>query len=80
MTKRLYYENSYLLEFEATIVEHLEVKEKPAVVLDRTAFYPTSGGQPCDTGALAERVSRVPKRMSQEESFTFSTRGPRAMA
>jgi len=52
MTRRLYYENSYLLEFEATIVEHLEVKEKPSVVLDRTAFYPTSGGQPCDTGTL----------------------------
>ena len=52
MTKRLYYDSSYLLEFEATIVEHLEVRQKPAVVLDRTAFYPTSGGQPCDSGML----------------------------
>jgi alanyl-tRNA synthetase len=52
MTKHLYYEDSYLTEFAANLVEHRLVEGKPAAVLDRTAFYPTSGGQPCDAGWL----------------------------
>jgi alanyl-tRNA synthetase len=52
MTKHMYYEDSYLTEFSATVLETLTVGGKPAVVLDQTAFYPTSGGQPCDTGSL----------------------------
>jgi alanyl-tRNA synthetase len=51
-TRRLYYEDAYLLEFEATVVERLERDGRPAVVLDATAFYPESGGQPWDTGTL----------------------------
>lgn len=50
MTDRLYYQDSYLKEFDARIVERRDQNGKPAVVLDRTAFYPTSGGQPHDTG------------------------------
>ena len=53
MTERLYYHDSYLREFEASIVERITHEGKAAVVLDRTAFYPTSGGQPFDTGALS---------------------------
>lgn len=52
-TERLYYSDSYLRAFEARVVERVEVDGRPAVVLDRTAFYPTSGGQPHDTGRLA---------------------------
>ena len=52
MTERLYYTDSYLREFDADVVETLTHDGKPAVVLDRTAFYPTSGGQPFDVGTL----------------------------
>jgi alanyl-tRNA synthetase len=52
MTERLYYRDSYLLEFTATVLEQRARDGKPAVELDRTAFYPASGGQPCDTGIL----------------------------
>ena len=51
-TQRLYYEDAYLTEFEAEVVEARQHEGRPAVVLDRTAFYPESGGQPWDTGTL----------------------------
>lgn len=51
-TKRLYYEDSYLLEFESTIVDRTTVDGQSAVVLSESAFYPTSGGQPNDIGML----------------------------
>jgi alanyl-tRNA synthetase len=52
MTDRLYYNDPYLQAFDATIerVEHRG--ERLVVTLDRTAFYPSSGGQPFDTGVL----------------------------
>jgi alanyl-tRNA synthetase len=50
LTDRLYYHDSYLREFEATILERLDNGRR--VYLDQTAFYPTSGGQPFDTGEL----------------------------
>src|SRR5437868_13420652 len=53
MTHRLYYSDSYLHEFDADVVEQTTHEGKIAVVLDRTAFYPTSGGQPFDTGTLS---------------------------
>lgn len=52
MTDRLYYHDSFLYDFEARIAEILDVGGRAAVVLDRTAFYPTSGGQLHDTGTL----------------------------
>jgi alanyl-tRNA synthetase len=52
VTERIYYTEPSRTEFDA-IVEHVQRHEgRPAVVLDRTAFYPTSGGQPFDTGRL----------------------------
>lgn len=51
MTRRLYYTDSYLTEFDARIVDTADDGRR--VYLDRTAFYPTSGGQPCDAGSLA---------------------------
>jgi alanyl-tRNA synthetase len=52
-TERLYYTDSHLIEFEARVVDKSErVSGWTAVTLDRTAFYPTGGGQPSDTGTL----------------------------
>jgi alanyl-tRNA synthetase len=51
-TERLYYNDPYLLEFDATIVDTRNVDGRTGVVLDRTAFYPTSGGQPNDLGTI----------------------------
>jgi alanyl-tRNA synthetase len=50
MTLRLYYTDSYLRDFDASIVERADDGRR--IYLDRTAFYPTSGGQPFDTGTL----------------------------
>lgn len=50
MTQRLYYLDSHLCNFEASVVERAE--EGRRIYLDRTAFYPTSGGQLHDTGRL----------------------------
>ncbi|MBC7249052.1 MAG: hypothetical protein H5T62_02115 [Anaerolineae bacterium] len=52
LAARLYYTDAYLRAFEAQVIERLAWEGRPAVVLDRTAFYPTSGGQPHDTGDL----------------------------
>jgi len=52
MTERLYYRDSSLLTFEATIIEQGEHEGKNYTVLDKSAFYPTSGGQLHDTGTL----------------------------
>jgi len=50
MTDRLYYRDSYLTEFRARVVDVSPDQQR--IYLDRTAFYPTSGGQPFDTGQL----------------------------
>jgi alanyl-tRNA synthetase len=53
VTERLYYSDSHLIEFEARVVDVTDrVSGWTAIVLDRTAFYPTGGGQPGDTGTL----------------------------
>src|ERR1041384_6637102 len=49
-TELLYYSDSYLREFDAELVDTVSHEGKTALVLDRTAFYPTSGGQPHDVG------------------------------
>ncbi len=56
MTELLFHEDSYLQEFDATVVESTE----DGVVLDRTAFYIGGGGQPCDTGLLVSNGEEYP--------------------
>jgi alanyl-tRNA synthetase len=51
MTHRLYYTDAYLRDFDASVVERADDGRR--VYLDRSAFYPTSGGQPFDTGRLS---------------------------
>ncbi len=52
MTERLYYSDSYTHTFNARIVERLTHNNQPALLLDKTFFYPTSGGQPNDRGTI----------------------------
>lgn len=55
MTRRLYYDDAYGLEFTATVVDVTTDDEgRTGLVLDETLFYPTSGGQMHDTGTLGE--------------------------
>jgi len=51
-TKKLYFEDTYLIEFDARVIEKREIEGRPAIVLDRTAFYPEAGGQSCDRGTI----------------------------
>ena len=75
-TERLYYNDSHLIEFEARVVEISErVSGWTAVTLDRTAFYPTGGGQPSDTGTLhGLRVVELPP-----DSPRVTSKGVRAL-
>jgi alanyl-tRNA synthetase len=60
MTDRLYYTDPALREFDATVVAVDHVDGRTFVRLDRSAFYPTSGGQPFDVGTLGDaRVVNV---------------------
>jgi alanyl-tRNA synthetase len=52
MTERLYYSDSYTTKFEAQIIDVKNINGKTAVILDKTYFYPTSGGQEHDTGYI----------------------------
>ena len=52
MTKKLYYDDQYLRNFSATVIQKVEEGASPGIVLDQTLFYPTSGGQPHDTGTI----------------------------
>jgi alanyl-tRNA synthetase len=52
VTERLYYTDPYLAEFDSTILRVEPHAGRLAAILDRTAFYPASGGQPFDTGRL----------------------------
>jgi alanyl-tRNA synthetase len=53
MTDRLYYADAYLQTFDARVTRVSSKDGRTLVVLDRTAFYPTSGGQPFDVGTFA---------------------------
>ena len=64
MTKRLYYTDTFLHDFEGTVTDVIN-GDKPAVKLDQTAFYPTSGGQVFDKGTIRGQSGEV--RVEQVE-------------
>jgi len=74
-TERLYYTDSHLIEFDARVVDVTErVSGWTAVTLDRTAFYPTGGGQPSDTGTLDG--ARVVECIDEGETVFHVIQGP----
>ena len=58
MTDRLYYHDSFLYDFDAEVREVVDTP-RPAIILNRTAFYPTSGGQIFDTGSITADTSTL---------------------
>jgi alanyl-tRNA synthetase len=72
ITERIYYTDSYLTTFSAAIVERSEGGRR--VYLDRTAFYPTSGGQPFDTGQLSG--VRVLDVVDEDDRIAHVLEGP----
>ncbi|MBZ5599964.1 MAG: alanyl-tRNA editing protein [Acidobacteriia bacterium] len=69
MTERLYYHDSFLYEFDATVQGAVSDAERSALILDRTAFYPTGGGQVFDTGWIMadQHKLRVAEVAEQED-------------
>ena len=53
-TRKIYYENCMLREFNARVLDCREENGRYRVLLDATAFYPEGGGQACDIGTLAD--------------------------
>jgi alanyl-tRNA synthetase len=64
MTDRLYYRDSFLYDFDAEVREAVE-SPRPALILDRSAFYPTSGGQVHDTGTITITNSNQNVRVTE---------------
>lgn len=54
LTDRLYYHDSFLREFDAAVISCTPEGPRWKVILNKTAFYPTSGGQPHDLGTLGD--------------------------
>jgi alanyl-tRNA synthetase len=53
--EKIYYDNQYLRDFTAEIVDIQEINNKFHVTLDKTAFFPGGGGQSCDLGSLGDQ-------------------------
>ncbi len=68
MTERLYYQDSFLYNFDAEVRSVIETP-RPALTLDRTAFYPTSGGQIHDTGTIVPADARFSDASFSEARF-----------
>lgn len=70
-TERLYYEDVYIKEFDARVLECRKAKKGYHILLDRSAFYPEGGGQPSDTGTLGNvRVTEVHEKEGELLHYT----------
>ncbi|HSP68734.1 MAG TPA: alanyl-tRNA editing protein AlaX, partial [Bryobacteraceae bacterium] len=74
MTERLYYHDCYLREFNARVIDRSE--DGLRVYLDRTAFYPASGGQPFDLGTLGGVAVR--EVIDEDDRIAHLVEKPRA--
>ena len=74
MTQKLYETDSYVQTFAAQVLACTPVQGGFAVVLDRTAFFPEGGGQPCDTGTLG--AARVLAVHTDGSTVTHTTDAP----
>jgi len=74
MTERIYYTEPSCRAFEATVTRTGERDGRPLVTLDRTAFYPTSGGQPFDTGRLGS--VDVVETIDEDDDIVHVVRAP----
>src|SRR5262249_15106317 len=79
MTVKLYWEDAHLTRFTARVTESWPQGAHRIIALDQSAFYPTGGGQPCDTGSInAARVidvemaddGRILHRLDSDDSFS----------
>jgi alanyl-tRNA synthetase len=73
---RRYYTDSYTSVFTARVVEAATLEDGPAVVLDETFFYPTSGGQPHDTGMLGSVPVREVRIRESDGAVLHRLAGP----
>ena len=73
-TERLFWADPTLTRFHATLVASLEHQGRPAAVLSATCYYPTSGGQPHDTGTLGGL--RVVEVIEEDERILHITERP----
>jgi alanyl-tRNA synthetase len=74
MTERIYYAEPARRSFDAHVLEVVEHEGARALVLDRTAFYPTSGGQPFDIGRLGS--AQVVNTVDDDERVLHVMAGP----
>ncbi len=75
-TEKLYYQNSYLRQFEANfLVKTPLAGGRFAVILNQTAFYPEGGGQPCDLGTL-NHIPVIDVRTENGEIVHFTSGDP----
>ena len=73
-TQKLYETDAYVQEFSAAVLSCTPQGEAFAVVLDRTAFFPEGGGQPCDLGTLGG--AKVLDVRTDGETVTHLTDAP----
>ena len=72
-TKRLYYEDVYKKKFDAIVTACRKEKEGYSILLDQSAFYPEGGGQPGDTGTIAQaKVLDVQEKEGELIHYTDS--------
>lgn len=72
MSEKLYYKSAYIKEFDAKVISCEKGEKNFEVILDKTAFYPEGGGQPCDLGTI-NGVKVVDVQEKDEEVVHYIT-------